>query len=265
VMMSAVCVLAASLALHGGSVVRPALLRSPPVAMQLFGRGRAKRSVEAPEQITVGSPLPDVEIEALLFQLPADTAQGAAPVTDVKAAVLPLTKALGNGTTVLVGMPGAFTPTCSDQHLPGFIKQSDNLKALGVERVSVITTNDRYVNSAWNQAIEECMTTKSGLLMLSDADGDCVKAMGLVDDMGFGLGLRSKRFVVVAEAGIVKHVLVDEGSESLQATSAEKVVQLLSPEAVALSGSPEVSPAALAGGALLVAAALFFASQSGGV
>jgi hypothetical protein len=60
VMMSAVCVLAASLALHGGSVVRPALLRSPPVAMQLFGRGRAKRSVEAPEQITVGSPLPDV-------------------------------------------------------------------------------------------------------------------------------------------------------------------------------------------------------------
>ena len=59
-MMSAVCVLAASLALHGGSVVRPALLRSTPVAMQLFGRGRAKRAVEAPEQITVGSALPDV-------------------------------------------------------------------------------------------------------------------------------------------------------------------------------------------------------------
>ena len=58
--MSAVCVLAASLALHGGSVVRPALLRSPPVAMQLFGRGRAKRAIEAPEQITVGSALPDV-------------------------------------------------------------------------------------------------------------------------------------------------------------------------------------------------------------
>ena len=58
--MSAVCVLAASLALHGGSVVRPALLRSTPVAMQLFGRGRAKRAVEAPEQITVGSALPDV-------------------------------------------------------------------------------------------------------------------------------------------------------------------------------------------------------------
>mmetsp|Transcript_51125 Transcript_51125/g.122897 ORF Transcript_51125/g.122897 Transcript_51125/m.122897 type:complete len:266 (-) Transcript_51125:102-899(-) len=261
--MSAVCVLAASLGMHGAGVGRPALLRSPAAAMQLFGRGRAKRVVEAPEQITVGSPLPDVEIEALLFQLPAETEEGAAQVTDVKAAVLPLTKALGNGTTILVGMPGAFTPTCSDQHLPGFIKQSETLKALGVERVAVVTTNDRYVNSAWNQAIEECMTTKSGLLMLSDADGDCVKALGLVDDMGFGLGLRSKRFVVIAEGGFVKHVLVDEGSESLQATSAEKVVQLLSPQPVAVSDSPEVSPAALAGGALLVAAALYFASQSG--
>ena len=136
--------LCATLALHGGSVVRPALMRSPPVAMQLFGRGRAKRAVEAPEQIAVGAGLPDVvqprlrlctlppllaspraahlrrsraslrsvlrgqldplstpnpnpdprqEIEALLFQLPADTEAGAAPVTDVKAAVLPLTKA----------------------------------------------------------------------------------------------------------------------------------------------------------------------------
>ena len=54
--------------------------------------------------------------------------------------------------------------------------------------------------------------------MLSDADGDAVKAMGLVDDMGFGLGLRSKRFVVVAEGGVAKHVLVDEGSDSMQAT-----------------------------------------------
>ena len=80
--------------------------------------------------------------------------------------------------------------------------------------------------------------------------------------MGFGLGLRSKRFVVVAEGGVAKHVLVDEGSDSMQATSAEKVVQLLSPTPVAIS-SDEASPAALAGGALLIAAALYFATQSG--
>ncbi len=85
-----VVVLSASLALHG--VGRPALLRSPPVAMQLFGRGRAKRAVEAPTQICVGANLPDVEIEALLFQLPTET-EGGSQATDVKAAVLPLTKA----------------------------------------------------------------------------------------------------------------------------------------------------------------------------
>ena len=77
--MSAVCLLAASLGMHGASVGRPALLRSPPAAMQLFGRGRAKRVVEAPEQITVGSPLPDVEIEALLFQLPYAHAHARTP------------------------------------------------------------------------------------------------------------------------------------------------------------------------------------------
>ena len=179
-----------------------AVARQPPTSMQLFGRLRAKREVEMPDQIMEGAALPEIEIEALLFQLPEEGAEGSP--TDVKAAVLPLPKALGNGTTVLVGMPGAFTPTCSDQHLPGFIRNTDKLKGLGVERVAVITTNDRYVNSAWNQAIEDCMVTKSGLLMLSDADGDAVKAMGLVDDMGFGLGLRSKRFVIVAEGGAVK-------------------------------------------------------------
>jgi len=269
-------VLASVLALAAPGCVRglqsrPALMPRPSsaawrqpsaVSMQLFGRLRAKREVEAPEQIAKGSPLPDIEIEALLFQVPEEKEEGAA--TDVKAAVLPLPKALGNGTTVLVGMPGAFTPTCSDQHLPGFIKQADKLKTLGVERVAVITTNDRYVNSAWNSAIEECMVTKSGLLMLSDADGDAVKAMGLVDDMGFGLGLRSKRFVIVAEAGVVEHVLVDEGSEQLSATSAEKVVQLLTPTPVAVDEDGDNSAALAAGGALLALGALYFAYSSGG-
>jgi len=259
--MLALCFLSTTAASLVAPSARPALLRSPPVAMQLFGRGRAKRAVEAPEQIAVGAALPDIEIEALLFQIPSE--DNSMP-TDVKAAVLPLTKALGNGTTVLVGMPGAFTPTCSDKHLPGFIKQSDTLKRLGVERVAVLTTNDRYVNSAWNQAIEQCMVTKSGLLMLSDADGDCVKAMGLVDDMGFGLGLRSKRFVVIAEGGVVKNVLVDEGSDMLESTSAEKVVQLLSPTFVPnLSDGEDNSAAVAAVGALVVAGALYFASQSG--
>jgi len=123
--------------------------------------------------------------------------------TDVPAAVLPIGEALGNGTTVLVGMPGAFTPTCNDEHLPGYVNSLDRFKELGVERVAVITTNDRYVNNAWRSAIEACMQKKSGVLMLSDGDGDLVKALGLVDDMGYGLGVRSQRFALVVESGVV--------------------------------------------------------------
>lgn len=235
--------------------------------MGLLGRLRSKREVEAPPQITEGAPLPEIEIEAILFNVDEDESEveESASQSDVKAAVLPLPTALGNGTTVLVGMPGAFTPTCTDKHLPGFVKQSETLKGLGVERIAVVTTNDRYVNSAWNKAIEECMTTKSPLLMLSDADGDLVKAMGLVDDMGFGLGLRSKRFVVVAESGMVRHVLVDEGSDALEATSAEAVVRLLTPPPpAAVDEEAAVGPAAAAAAiaALFVALYVFSAQDA---
>ena len=159
-------------------------------------------------------------------------------------------------------MPGAFTPTCTDAHLPGFIKQSTALKEVGVQRVGVLTTNDRYVNAAWNKAIEECMTTKSDLLMLSDADGDLVKEMGLVDDMGFGLGLRSKRFVIIAEDGVVRNVLTDAGSDELKATSAEAVVKLLSPEPEAPPAVAEdVDPAVAVLGLLAVAGFAYYFSQ----
>lgn len=260
---------------------RPALVpraHSRPVLMEesgpsLFGRLRGKREVEQPKEITVGTPLPDIEIEAILFDVASEDGaevpeEGATDVgipTDIKAAVLPVAKALGNGTTVLVGMPGAFTPTCTDAHLPGFIKQSAALKAVGVERVGVLTTNDRYVNAAWNKAIEQCMATKSDLLMLSDADGDLVKEMGLVDDMGFGLGLRSKRFVIIAEDGVVRNVLTDAGSNELKSTSAEAVVKLLTPEPESPPAvADEVDPAAAATlGVLAVAGLLYYLSQSG--
>ena len=263
---------------------RPALVpraHSRPVLMEegapsLFGRLRGKRAVEQPQQITAGTPLPDIEIEAILFDVPDEKDKDAEETnqvdvgipTDIKAAVLPVAKALGNGTTVLVGMPGAFTPTCTDAHLPGFIKQSAALKEVGVQRVGVLTTNDRYVNAAWNKAIEECMTTKSDLLMLSDADGDLVKEMGLVDDMGFGLGLRSKRFVIIAEDGVVRNVLTDAGSDELKTTSAEAVVKLLTPEpegsaAVADDMDPAVAAGAL--GVLAVAGIAYYLSQSGAI
>lgn len=232
-------------------------------SMNFMGRFRNKREIDAAEQITAGTALPDIEIEAILFDVDTEGNAMDTEYSDVASAVLPVASALGNGTTVLVGMPGAFTPTCTDKHLPSFIQQSPALKALGVQRVAVLTTNDRFVNSAWNKAIEECMATKSSLLMLSDGDGDLVKAMGLVDDMGFGMGVRSKRFALVVKNGIVENVLVDEGYTELENTSADAIIELLSPKPAASALSVDTdgpSTAVLAGLILALFAALYYYS-----
>lgn len=179
--------------------------------------------------ISVGDALPKVDVECLLFNVDGPhrqirahptlrTCEGTPPtptrrraddadVTNVPAAVVPINKLLEKGTNVLVGMPGAFTPTCNDEHLPGYIRTADTFKDAGVSKVAVLTTNDRFVNSAWNRAVEQCMSAKSSLLMLSDGDADLIKQLGMVDDMGFGMGFRSKRFaVVMTDGAIIDHV-----------------------------------------------------------
>mmetsp|Transcript_9869 Transcript_9869/g.22039 ORF Transcript_9869/g.22039 Transcript_9869/m.22039 type:complete len:312 (+) Transcript_9869:3-938(+) len=234
------------------------------VKKALFGRFRSKREVEKAEKIAPGQSLPDIEVDALLFN--EDVEAGEEDALDVPVAVLPIGAALGNGTSILVGMPGAFTPTCNDRHLPGFVNNLDKLRALGVERVAVMTTNDRFVNSAWRNSVEACMQTKSGLIMLSDADGDIVKALGLVDDMGFGLGVRSQRFVLVLEDGVVKHVAVDEGSSDLKSTSAEATIEYLQQTrgagAAASSQVNDTRPAILAAAALLILLAAYYATTN---
>jgi len=216
--------------LRGHAVPSPLRVVAPTMT-GLLGRLRNKPA----EQIAVGAKLPSVEVDVLLFDLlkrletkgmePPELEDGLQ--TDVPTAVLPITEALGNGTSILVGMPGAFTPTCNDQHLPGFVRRINDLRTIGVERVAVLTTNDRFVNSAWNKAIEQCVGLKSKLLMVSDGEGDLVKALGLVEDMGFGLGFRSKRFVLVVRDDVVQHVAVDEGMDELKSTSAEAILRVL--------------------------------------
>ena len=89
--------------------------------------------------------------------------------------------ALGPGKTVLLGMPGAFTPTCNDRHLPGYYKQSDKFEALGVSKVCVITMNDRYVNAKWQADMEECVGKGVGNVeLLSDPRGDLAEGLGLI-------------------------------------------------------------------------------------
>lgn len=127
-------------------------------------------------------------------------------------------------------MPGAFTPTCSKEHLPGYIKNADKFeKQLGIDRINIVTTNDQYVNSEWMSA-QGALKPNSKITMLSDGDGELVKSLGLAEDMGFGFDVRSKRFVLVAENGVVSSLFTDEGMDDCSSTSAESVYAALSPE-----------------------------------
>lgn len=127
---------------------------------------------------------------------------------------------LGKGKVVLFAVPGAFTPTCSEQHLPGFVVRLDELKAKGVETVACIAVNDAFVMGAWAEA----QGLDGALTMLADGNGEFTSAMGLeMDGSGFGLGTRSKRYAAIIEDGIVKELLVED-APGLDKSSAESVL-----------------------------------------
>ena len=124
---------------------------------------------------------------------------------------------------VLFAVPGAFTPTCSQQHLPGFVAKVDDFKSKGIDTIACIATNDAFVMGAW--ANDHNVGDK--VLMLSDGNGEFTKAAGLELDLsGLGLGVRSQRYALVAEDGVVKDLQVDEGGQ-LEVSSAEKVLERL--------------------------------------
>jgi peroxiredoxin len=107
---------------------------------------------------------------------------------------------------VLVSVPGAFTPTCSMNHLPGFVEQAEALKAEGVDTVACMAVNDVFVMHAWGKD----RNVGDSVLMLADGNGDYAKALDLVlDGTGFGMGMRGQRFALVVEDGIATHVAVE--------------------------------------------------------
>jgi peroxiredoxin len=132
-------------------------------------------------------------------------------------------EALGTGKVVLFAVPGAFTPTCSDYHLPGFVIRSEELAAKGVDTVACISVNDAFVMSAWGAA----QNVGDSVLLLADGNGDFAEAMGLVlDGSGFGMGPRSQRYAAVIEDGVVTHLAVESGP-GLAVSSAEAVLAAL--------------------------------------
>ncbi|MCY4454134.1 MAG: peroxiredoxin [Immundisolibacterales bacterium] len=124
---------------------------------------------------------------------------------------------------VLFAVPGAFTPTCSAQHLPGFTANVDALRAKGVDAVACLATNDVFVMDAWGKDQD----TDGKVEMLADGSGEFTKAMGLEFDLSArGLGVRSQRYALVADDGVVTTLNVDEGG-GLEKSSAESILAAL--------------------------------------
>ena len=120
---------------------------------------------------------------------------------------------------VLFSVPGAFTPTCSEKHLPGYVEHFDEFRKRGIE-VACMAVNDAFVMKAWGKD----RGVPEGLMMLADGNGDFAKSLGLeMDASKFGMGMRSKRFALYAEDGVVKQVHVEAPGE-FKVSSAEAML-----------------------------------------
>ena len=129
----------------------------------------------------------------------------------------------GKGKTVLFALPGAFTPTCSAKHLPGFVGKAADIKAKGVGKIACLSVNDAFVMNAWGKD----QNVGENVMMLADGNADFTKAVGLeMDGSGFGMGLRSKRYAMVVENGVVKHLAV-EAPGQFEVSSADAVMKAL--------------------------------------
>jgi peroxiredoxin len=158
--------------------------------------------------ISVGDRIPDVKLMTI-------TSDGVAPVQSGEV--------LGKGKVVLFAVPGAFTPTCSDHHLPGFVLRAEDIKAKGVDTIACIAVNDVFVMGAWGEA----KGTGDKITMLADGNGDFAAEVGLtLDGSSFGLGTRSQRYAAILDDGVVTELMV-EPNPGLDVSSAESVLAKL--------------------------------------
>jgi len=125
---------------------------------------------------------------------------------------------------ILFAVPGAFTPTCSNIHLPSFVKQAEAIKAKGTDEIICVAVNDPFVLDIW----EKMAYAEGKVTFLSDGNGEFTKAMGLtLDANAHGLGLRSQRYVSLIEDGILKYIEVEPKPGECTITSAEEVLKHL--------------------------------------
>jgi peroxiredoxin (alkyl hydroperoxide reductase subunit C) len=185
---------------------------APPHGRAATIRSRCGRNREPPGEnamtIKVGDQIPSAKIMQA----------GAEGPKEVDTAEL-----FAGKTVVLFGVPGAFTPTCSAKHLPGFVQHHDALMAKGVDMIACMAVNDAFVMGAWgkDQGVE------GKVAMLADGSAAFTKAMGLEFDLtARGLGLRCQRFVLVAKGGKVTHIAVEQPG-AFEVSKAEAVLAAL--------------------------------------
>jgi peroxiredoxin len=156
--------------------------------------------------ISVGEKIPSVKLKYASEKGPADI------TTD---------DIFSGKKVVLFAVPGAFTPTCSAAHLPGFVVNVDAIKAKGVDTVVCMAVNDAFVMGAWGKA-----QNAEHILMLADGNADLTRALGLeLDGTGFGMGARSKRFAMIVNNGVLELLNID--TAALEKTSAEAILAAL--------------------------------------
>jgi peroxiredoxin len=154
--------------------------------------------------IKVGDRLPDANFMTM-------TADGPAPIATADV--------FGGKRVALFAVPGAFTPTCSARHLPGFVEKASELKAKGVDTIACTSVNDVFVMGAWADDQKA-----DGVVMLADGNGDFAEGLGLVlDGTAFGMGKRSQRYAMVVNDGVVEHLFVDDAG-GFEVSSADHVL-----------------------------------------
>ncbi|WP_299176703.1 peroxiredoxin [uncultured Brevundimonas sp.] len=159
--------------------------------------------------IQIGDRIPDATFAQA-------TAEGPKPVNTAEI--------FAGKTVALFAVPGAFTPTCSARHLPGFKDNLDAIKGKGVDVVACISVNDAFVMKAWadSQNVDE-----GSIVMLADGNGDLTRELGLVlDGSGFGLGERSQRYSMLVTDGVVTQLNIEQGGE-FKVSSAEHLLAQL--------------------------------------
>lgn len=125
---------------------------------------------------------------------------------------------------VLIGVPGAFTPTCSNDHVPGFLENHDAILGRGVDAVAVVAVNDHHVMGAWARFTGG----EDRLVFLADGNGEFTRALGLEQDMSAGgLGTRSRRYSMIVEDGIVRNLNIEEVRGQAVTSGAARILEQL--------------------------------------